>query len=630
MPETQVEARVGASGRRSRFSVATSEGPRQTFRLSAEKIAAKAQVVLDDVSLDFMELACAVFAADGFVRRGGDARSDFGAAWRREFAFQSDVRRADVWRRDGVAEAIVDAVEFLSDDVVSFAFEQFPHRIPSQPYFPEGIGAPFKADAVVLFSGGLDSFAGALEALATTDENIVLVTHRSAQKAIPRQEALGKTLNARFFGRVHHVQVTARRRDDNSSERTQRTRSFLFAALGYAVARAYGAPVVRFYENGVVSCNLPISPQVIGTMATRTTHPGTLARLQTVYDRLSAAAGQAPIRLENPYGWLTKTEVVERIAVHGGQTEIATAVSCTSLRTQSTDVTHCGACSQCLDRRFALVAAGLEDHDPSEAYETDVFLGARDEDRSRTMAVDWTRRSIAVAEDTFIDFLARHMNELQRIVAGYPNESQNAVLGRLHELHVRHGCAARAALRRVFAAQSAPLADGVLPTTSLLRLWAADGRAVVVEPSAPPPVRAVVAVNRTQVSLRDSGDRLLPLQVEFTQDRRGPIVSVRELGDILADQALLLHRMKPKYDEDIVAALSREKHRYSRPVELLPDRSKEAVKMLVARCRRDLRDNYVAIMGEPPPRHLLIESRPQRGYRLDPDIRIVKPDRDER
>jgi hypothetical protein len=35
---------------------------------------------------------------------------------------------------------------------------------------------------------------------------------------------------------------------------------------------------------------------------------------------------------------------------------------------------HCGVCTQCIDRRFASISAGLEDHDLASKYERDIFL----------------------------------------------------------------------------------------------------------------------------------------------------------------------------------------------------------------------------------------------------------------
>ena len=78
--------------------------------------------------------------------------------------------------------------------------------------------------------------------------------------------------------------------------------------LGFIAARMVGATRVRFFENGVVSANLPISPQVIGTMATRTTHPlalryfnellALIVRLKTDFDRAMEAS---LMRTKHPY-----------------------------------------------------------------------------------------------------------------------------------------------------------------------------------------------------------------------------------------------------------------------------------------------------------------------------------------
>jgi hypothetical protein len=65
---------------------------------------------------------------------------------------------------------------------------------------------------------------------------------------------------------VHKVCKSAR-------EYTQRTRSFLFWALALAVGKSVNSNGMTFFENGVVSLNLPIADQVLRARASRTTHP---------------------------------------------------------------------------------------------------------------------------------------------------------------------------------------------------------------------------------------------------------------------------------------------------------------------------------------------------------------------
>lgn len=302
-------------------------GEKATFRLATEKIAAALVSPINPLMDDLLNVVAAVFAADSSVRRGGATRPGMGSNWRRQFDFEIPVRHPEIWSRPDITDALTAAVTFLTDDDVSFRFVLSPEADARQGYLNfDSSAGQFVADEVILFSGGLDSFAGALEALSTRDSRVALVTHRSAPKIIPRQERLAKYLSDRFPGRVLHIRVSATRVGAEASESTQRSRSLLFASLGQVVARMLGAKQVSFYENGVVSQNLPISPQVIGTMATRTTHPLALHLLEKLMDLI--AGSSVPIR--NPFQWITKTEVVQCIARHGGAKMIKTAVSCTS------------------------------------------------------------------------------------------------------------------------------------------------------------------------------------------------------------------------------------------------------------------------------------------------------------
>ena len=165
-------------------------------------------------------------------------------------------------------------------------------------------------DSVILFSGGLDLLAGAIETLERTTDNVILVTHRSAQKMIPFQDGLVEALPSQYRKRVRYIPIDAKFRKIKSHDTTQRSRSFLFAAFGFVIARLVGADSINFFENGVVSHNLPISPQVIGTMATRTTHPLALAKLEHL---LSLIHG-SPFPVRNPFAWRTKTDIVTSLA----------------------------------------------------------------------------------------------------------------------------------------------------------------------------------------------------------------------------------------------------------------------------------------------------------------------------
>ena len=161
--------------------------------------------------------------------------------------------------------------------------------------FPDVEETGFTPDEVILFSGGLDSFAGAVEQLAEHGKEIALVSHRSASKIAGAQKYLVDQLRHRFgTNRVLHVPVWANLDGSLGKEPTHRVRSFLFAALGAVTARLFDKNRICFFENGVVSLNLPPVGQVVGARATRTAHPQALAGLSRV---LVAVLGQ-PFALE--------------------------------------------------------------------------------------------------------------------------------------------------------------------------------------------------------------------------------------------------------------------------------------------------------------------------------------------
>jgi hypothetical protein len=131
----------------------------------------------------------------------------------------------------------------------------------------------------------------------------------------------------RRFGadRILYVPVRANLKDDLGKEPTHRTRSFLFAAIGAVTAQLLDRQRVCFFENGVVSLNLPPVGQVVGARATRTTHPQAMAGFRRV---LSAIFGQS-FDVTNSYAWMTKTDVIGRIVQNGCGNLIRHTRSCT-------------------------------------------------------------------------------------------------------------------------------------------------------------------------------------------------------------------------------------------------------------------------------------------------------------
>ena len=88
--------------------------------------------------------------------------------------------------------------------------------------------------------------------------------------------------------------------------------------------------------------------------------------------------------VETPFLWKTKTDIIQSIK-KAGQTElIKHTVSCSHVFAMTKLHTHCGCCSQCIDRRLAIFAAEGVEYDPDEMYKVDIFKGERTDSKETT------------------------------------------------------------------------------------------------------------------------------------------------------------------------------------------------------------------------------------------------------
>ena len=400
---------------------------------------------------DLIRLASYVLVADQAVTRGGEDTLDLGKRWRRDFKFVVGVEDLDAWDRDEMRQVLESTLHTLTDDFFSFEFVPQLDSEPEQLNFGAVGDDPFLPlegfESVQLFSGGMDSFTGAAEEILGNDRDVILVSHRSASKTWKLQRDLIDDLRQRAPSRrVLHVAVNmAKHAKELRRERTQRSRSFLYAALAGTVANLVGLDFIRFYENGIVGMNLPVLPQVVGTRATRTTHPEVLRGFAKILSLLSPQ----PMRVENPFEFLSRAEVAARLNDAGAIDLLSKTVSCAHVHKSSTMHPHCGVCSQCVDRRISMLAAGFAEHDPAEAYAVDILRGQHPsgetdvlKERDRTMIVGYVDAADRFRGLTSPLELQHRYPEVTRAIPGlterYAVDADEA-LRRVYELHKRHG-----------------------------------------------------------------------------------------------------------------------------------------------------------------------------------------------
>jgi 7-cyano-7-deazaguanine synthase in queuosine biosynthesis len=293
---------------------------------------------------------------------------------------------------------------FLSHDSWSFEFIRA-GGIPEQSLIWRTVSGK-----TLLFSGGLDSFAGAVELLdAHGADGVQLASHVTANQVTrSSQEQLQTYLAGKYKATLTRVVVRSGGRNfkdfpfpsDKDREDTQRTRSFMFLAIAALAARRSGhSEIVMIAENGQMAIHLPLSAARIGAFSTHTAHPEFVAKVGDYFTQLLGYS----ITVENPYLYRTKAEVVNRL-VQSHRKAIGFSVSCWRGSRTGKSFHHCGECVPCLIRRIA-----LEFHDVSlPEYERDLLV----EDVSSLGPNDEGKRNLSELSEFIHAFRAKRDREL--------------------------------------------------------------------------------------------------------------------------------------------------------------------------------------------------------------------------
>jgi 7-cyano-7-deazaguanine synthase in queuosine biosynthesis len=425
---------------------------------------------LPSVAADLIELAAYVYAADQAVTRGGNATFDYGDTWRRHFRFEVPVRCPEIWTRPEVATTLVETLSFLSGDDYEFAFVRHldPPALDGYLYDQTDGTQQQNFDEVLLFSGGLDSLAGAVLEVLQGSRKVALVSHRPTDKVYARQRDLATALSERVTDPTRkplHVPVEVNKGKVLSRDFNQRTRSFLFLSVASVVARALGLSRIRAHENGVVSLNLAISPQLLAARASRSTHP----RVLDGFGRLCTLLFAQPFVAQNPFLWQTKAEVLGQTKAAGHSSLCAKAVSCGSTIASTKAKTHCGRCSQCVDRRLTALAANLgEQEDPSGIYESDVLTGPR-AGPELTLIERYLGTALQMTRITELSQFVQTFPEVTRVV-GRVGMAVPQAAAEVFDLYRRHARQVCDAMSRVIEQRSAEIVRREFPPNCLLSL----------------------------------------------------------------------------------------------------------------------------------------------------------------
>ncbi len=337
---------------------------------------------------DLLDIGTTVYMADLYTKR------EF--SLERRVSILMPVRHPHVW--SNVQKELEHAVSFLGRDNFSIKFIKRKEKVDKLRRF----SVKLDNRCVCLFSGGLDSLAGAVWVL---DHKLdpIFVSHYSSNILVGIQKSLISQLEKIYNKPLQHLGLRVSKTGDKKIKNSlsapfrsvmiQHLRSFLFLSLATAVALESKIKKIYVFENGPVALNPLFSEARVNT---RTAHPHFLVR----FKELVKAVFGIDIIIENPFLYHTKGEVVNILARQELQGLVAKTVSCWNwsrvpLWAKQRGIKgfkgrHDGECIPCIIRRSAVHHARLWEKDTN--YLINVFNQFSKLQRdNRTMIADFLR-----------------------------------------------------------------------------------------------------------------------------------------------------------------------------------------------------------------------------------------------
>lgn len=394
--------------------------------------------------LDLLQIGAYVFCGDRMANRG-ERDSISNNTWARSFEFHVPVLDIEFWNRKQTKRALNDVLVFMTGDrSFNFVFTRT-NRNPAEVINKQlslfsseysDLEEASKTD-IMLFSGGLDSLAGAIQRLNEyPDRLLCVVSHKSNKSVTHTQNKLISKMNEKYSDRVKRYGFECCNHNGlKSKDETQRTRMFLFSAIAFSLCNCYGKHEFYVYENGITSLNLSKQTDVINARASRTTHPKTLGLLRKFYRLLDPS-----FEIIAPYYNFTKAEIMDVFRKYKEENLISSSVSCSSSRKKPGQVPHCGCCSQCIDRRFSLYAAGLDQYDAEYAH--NFITDFPDDDRDETKQRIYITMRLANLEEisTKEEFLMKYPSDIMDMIEYWPHiDNADDKLEEIYSLVCRYG-----------------------------------------------------------------------------------------------------------------------------------------------------------------------------------------------
>lgn len=326
---------------------------------------------INSLHLDWIDIAMAVYVADRLSFREVEKYRN---NWKRNFDLKIAVRNLEIWSSQEIQNELKNVLSFYTDDEWEFEFVRLESNDRLSSINNKLPIPPSKIPRVALYSGGLDSFAGAVREISNDNKSsFILVSGATNNRQEYQQnrqikEIVKKHPTIEIIHQTIKFGFNWSGAEHSKEENSQRTRGFLFITLGVVTALNAGVNVLEIYENGIGAINLPYDNSQVGTMNSRGVNPLSLLRMEKFVQKIT----KCDFQIRNLYVFQTKSEMCRHQAVMDLADVISLTFSCDGFPVQTAGKPQCGVCTSCLLRRLSVENANLTDFDDGEHYLTDL------------------------------------------------------------------------------------------------------------------------------------------------------------------------------------------------------------------------------------------------------------------
>lgn len=335
------------------------------------------QLSIPAIYEDLFIIGISVFALDKRIDR-----RKFSDCWTRDISVNIPVLNVELWKQ--TEQQWNKTLTFLTGDKWDIHFRQCEKQYSQRENFSRVHLSLEKCNCVSLFSGGLDSYCGAIK-LLEDGKMPCLLGHNEYPKLRKKQEEFAESFQGLYPKQtVRFISFTANSRAPKNlrgefldgTENTSRGRSLLFLCAALSIAGILGKDVpVYIPENGFIGLNIPLTNSRKGTCSTRTTHPYFLNSFLEIMKNVGIDNS-----INNFFAYSTKREIVDLVKdTDAFKSHYIDTISCShpclaryNKKGNNEYPVNCGYCYPCLIRKSSLMDA--PDFKYSFSAETKDFL----------------------------------------------------------------------------------------------------------------------------------------------------------------------------------------------------------------------------------------------------------------